>query len=67
MELVDYGVRKGIEFYTTIIASQRRDDTFSYTIPNVECKNYDYTLYKQPGIRYYDVEIKTSEKEESFI
>jgi len=48
MNVVDYGVRKGIEFYTTVLPTQRIDDSFSYDIPNPDCLPYTYKLYKQP-------------------
>ena len=54
-EIVDYGSRRGIEFFLDTELSQTSFYEFQYTLPNPECRSYDYTLYKQPGIPEFDV------------
>jgi hypothetical protein len=49
---------KLVEFYTTTRRLEKVFHTIEYTLPNWSCKDYDFTLYKQPGIRTYDIEIE---------
>jgi len=62
----DYGKRRGVEFYIRTQPTQTVDFSFKYTLPNKECRAYDYMLYKQPWIREYDVEVTLQGKQERF-
>lgn len=63
MEIVEYGTRKGVEFFLTTPEQQASYYTFSYTLPNPQCNLYTFTLYKQPGIKSFDVRLNLGEKE----
>lgn len=63
MEIVDYGKRKGIEFFLTTPEQQASYYTFSYTLPNPYCKPYSFILYKQPGMKKFDVRLDINEKD----
>ena len=51
-----------LDFYlnTRLLESNHFD--IEYRIKNLECKDYDFKLYKQPGIRKYNIEINEWEK-----
>lgn len=66
MHLVDYGARKWVEFYTSVEPTERKDVSFSYTLKNPDCRAYSFTLYKQPGISKYDVQIQNQKSKEIF-
>lgn len=67
MEIVDYGRRKGVEFFLTTPEQQASYFEFTYSLPNPECKPYSFKLYKQPGIRKFDVQLNLDwEKYEYF-
>jgi hypothetical protein len=54
-EIVDYGQRKGIEFFLETPQQQVELYDYSYILPNPDCQTYSTTLYKQPGIPNFDV------------
>ncbi len=54
-EIVNYGTRRGIEFFLDTEPSQTSFYNFNYSLPNPECRNYDYTLYKQPWVPEHDI------------
>jgi len=55
MEIVDYWSRKWVEFFLTTELQQSSFYTISYNLPNPECKTYNYTLYKQPWVKSFDI------------
>jgi hypothetical protein len=57
MEIVNYGSRKGIEFFLETPEQQSVFYNFSYTLPNPNCQPYSTTVYKQPGVPSYGVEL----------
>lgn len=63
MEIVDYGKRKGIEFFLTTPEQQASYYAFSYTLPNPSCKPYSFILYKQPGMKKFDVRLDINGKD----
>lgn len=56
-EVVDYGSRKWLEFFLETPLLQTSRYSFSYNLPNPECKIYSLKHYKQPGIKSYDIDI----------
>ncbi|MCH8518319.1 DUF4012 domain-containing protein [Candidatus Gracilibacteria bacterium] len=56
-EAVNYGSRKGIEFFLETPLLQTSRFHFSYTLQNPECQEYSLIHYKQPGIKKYDIDI----------
>lgn len=56
-EIIDYGDRQGIEFFIETQQQQRTSFSYEYSLPNPECKPYDFTLYKQPWIPRYDIQL----------
>lgn len=48
--------RKEISFYIDTPLLSDSNFKISYTLPNVECKNYEYELVKQPWLRGYNLE-----------
>ncbi len=45
------------EFYITTRRLESTNYDIEYKIPNINCQKYDFKLYKQPGIKIYDVDI----------
>lgn len=62
MEIIDYGSKKGVEFFLDTRVQETSYYNVNYTLKNPECKNYDFMLYKQAGIPEYDVEINIEDK-----
>ena len=58
---------KIIQFYTTTRRLESINHTIEYSLPNPECTPYDFKFYKQPWIRYYDLNIKLNNNEEKNI
>lgn len=58
MDIIDYGKRKGIEFFLTTPVQQAEYFTFSYKLKNPKCRKYDISYYKQPGVDSYNVELE---------
>lgn len=56
-EVVDYGSRTWLEFFLETPLLQTSRYSFSYNLPNPECKLYSFKHYKQPGIKSYDIDI----------
>ena len=46
---------KVVKFYTTVERFQSLESIIEYSLENKECKDYNYILYKQAGLRDYDV------------
>lgn len=57
MEIIDYGARQWAEFFITTQPQESTFYTLSYILQNPDCKNYDFTLYKQPWIPSFDVNL----------
>lgn len=55
-EIVDYGSRKWLEFFLETPLLQTSRYSFSYTLPNPDCKPYTFTHYKQPWLKNYDID-----------
>lgn len=56
-EIVNYGSRKGIEFFINTELFGESFYSFQYSLPNLECRDYDYMMYKQPWIRSFDISL----------
>ena len=56
-------------FFINTIKTQITDFNINYTIENSECKQYNYTFYKQPWIKKYNFSInnKWDKKEKYWI
>jgi len=52
-----------VDFYLKTPVNQEKSINLEYTIPNVECKNYNYSFYKQPWIKNYNFELKNWQEE----
>jgi hypothetical protein len=48
--------RKEITFFLDTPLLFDSDFKISYTLPNIDCKKYDYELVKQPWLRWYNLE-----------
>jgi hypothetical protein len=46
-----------VDFYTHTRRLETITNTINYTIPNKNCRKYDFSLYKQSGIKEYDLNI----------
>lgn len=55
VEIVQYGNRNWVEFFLDTQLQETSFFTLAYTLPNPECKPYNYTFYKQAGIAKYDI------------
>ncbi len=64
--IVDYGSRKGIEYFTQTELTQTSYNTLWYILENPSCQAYSYTLYKQPWIPSYDMIIEVDGKRYSY-
>jgi hypothetical protein len=47
-----------VEFYTTTRRLEKVFHIIEYVLPNKFCEDYSFRLYKQPGIRSYDIELE---------
>lgn len=56
-EIVDYGQRKGIEFFLETPEQQSVFYDYEYTLPNPDCQPYSATVYKQPWISSFDINL----------
>lgn len=52
-----------VDFYLKTPVWWKNSINFEYTLPNIECKNYDYKFYKQPWIKAYNFELKNWQEE----
>lgn len=52
---------KAVTFYIKTKRFEKQSVTINYSIPNKNCEAYTYSLYKQPGIRKYDLVFKNDE------
>ena len=50
MQILDYGSRKGVEFFLNTELQETSYYNISYTLPNTQCHNYDFKFYKQSGL-----------------
>lgn len=57
ISIKDYPEYKEISFYLDTNTLFESNFTLEYMIPNSECKNYDYFLPKQPGIKSYGIDM----------
>lgn len=57
MKIIDAWENKEVSFYMNTNILFPTDFTFSYTIPNLECKKYNYLFIKQPGIKEYKLNL----------
>ena len=55
--ITEYPEYKEISFYLDTNSLFESNFTFEYNISNPECKNYDYFLPKQPGIKSYGIDM----------
>ena len=67
MDILEYWSRKWVEFFLNTELQETSYYTIDYTLPNTECKNYDYKLYKQPGIPHYDISIEINGENHEYI
>lgn len=58
----NYPNTRVVEFYMDTPRLESSYFVLSYLIPNEQCREYDYTLYKQPWIKEYDLEMIVWEK-----
>ena len=49
---------KYVNFYMQTNRFETKSTLIKYRLPNKECKKYSFNLYKQAGIRKYDVVLK---------
>jgi hypothetical protein len=56
-DIVDYGSRKGIEFFLETSEQQAVYYDYDYVLPNTDCLPYSTTVFKQPWISSYNVEL----------
>lgn len=49
--------RKEISFYLETPVSSKKSFNFNYSLPNTECKKYEYEFIKQPWLKWYDLKI----------
>ena len=47
-----------VEFYTNTRRLEKVSQVINYTLPNKSCEEYSFKLYKQPGIRSYDIQVE---------
>jgi hypothetical protein len=47
-DIVDYGSRKGIEFFLETSEQQAVYYDYDYVLPNTDCLPYSTTVFKQP-------------------
>ena len=57
---------KSIDFFLNTKKWEKSTFKIEYILPNNECKNYNYKLYKQPWIRKYNFEIEQFWKNKIF-
>lgn len=63
MDVVDYGARKGIEFFLETPAQGQNEQIWSYILENPECQPYSFSLFKQAGIETYNISLNLFWKE----
>ncbi len=54
-EVINYGTRKGIEFFIDTPEQGSSEFSFEYLLKNPECDPYSVTFFKQPWIKRYEV------------
>ena len=58
MNIIKNDTFQQVDYYQNTRLLETSTFDIKYRLPNPKCSNYTYKLYKQPGIREYDVEIK---------
>ncbi|MDP3381481.1 MAG: hypothetical protein Q8S84_08550 [bacterium] len=53
-----------VDYYHDTRLLEIKNFDIKYKIPNSKCENYKFKIYKQPGIRTYDLEI--NDKDNTF-
>lgn len=53
--IIEYWKRKWVEFFLETRRQEKTRFTLEYVLPNPECREYSFTLYKQPWIRHHDL------------
>lgn len=61
MKIINTGENKEVSFYMNTNILFPTDFTINYTIPNSECKKYNYLFIKQPGIKEYKLNLINDE------
>jgi hypothetical protein len=56
-DIVDYGQRKWLEFFLETPEQQATYYDYQYILPNPDCSLYSTTVYKQPWIPSFDVQL----------
>lgn len=55
-----------LEFYTDLPMNSTGKYKIAYTLKNPSCSEYEFTLFKQPGIRNYNISFETDNWVEDF-
>jgi hypothetical protein len=58
LKIIEKNDYKIAEFYLKTHRLEVQDFTINYSIPNPECKAYNYKQFKQPWINSYDMKFK---------
>jgi hypothetical protein len=66
MVIRNYGSRKWVEFFLRTRPTETTTYRIDYSLPNPDCQQYSYKHLKQPGIREYDIEVVSENKQDSF-
>lgn len=57
MNIEEFDTFKKIDYYQNTRVLESTNFNIKYKLPNKDCKNYNFKLYKQPWIREYWIEI----------
>ncbi|MDP2396482.1 MAG: hypothetical protein Q8M44_06580 [bacterium] len=64
MNIIQSETYQMVDYYHDTRLLEIKNFDIKYKIPNSKCENYKFKIYKQPGIRTYDLEI--NDKDNTF-